>query len=275
MVQTSVIIPTFNRLAFLREAIESVFAQSCQDFELIVVDDGSTDGTRAYLAGLGERVRYLHQKNSGPSAARNRGISEAKGVYLAFLDSDDLWQKDKLQAQISVMEADPRAQICYTDEIWIRRGVRVNQKKKHRKYSGWIFEKCLPLCIVSPSSVLMRRGFFETVGLFDETLPACEDYDLWLKASLLVEFHYIAKFLIVKRGGHPDQLSAEWGLDRYRVRVLQKLLRNPALTQSKNTLIVQQLHEKCRILELGFRKRGKLAEAERYLDLMRKFEPAR
>ncbi len=269
--EVSVIIPTYNRLPFLREAVASVLNQTHRDFELILVDDGSTDGTAEYAQGLPAPVVYLYQENAGPSAARNRGIRAARGAFLTFLDSDDLWQPRKLATQVAFMHAHPEAVVCYTDEIWIRRGVRVNPRNKHRKYGGWIFERCLPLCIVSPSSVLMRRRFFDVVGLFDETLPACEDYDLWLRGALHFPFHFIAEKLIVKRGGHADQLSRQWGLDRYRVQALLKLLQNPALTAEQRKLVQTQLVEKCRILELGFRKRGKHDEADRYRRCARRF----
>lgn len=267
MIETSIIIPTYNRLNFLQEAVASVQNQSWRDFELIVVDDGSTDGTRAYIEGLGAEIIYLYQDNRGPSAARNRGIAAVRGEFVTFLDSDDLWQKNKLKVQMNFMHAHPDAMVCYTDEIWIRRGVRVNQKKKHGKFSGWIFEKCVPLCIVSPSSVLMRREFFDRVGLFDEDLPACEDYDLWLRAALRFPFHFIPQKLIIKRGGHPGQLSAGWGLDRHRVTALLKLLHEPGLTDKTRNLVIATLTEKCRILELGFRKRGKIEEADHYRKL--------
>lgn len=272
MVETSVIIPTFNRLPFLLSAVDSVREQSYQDFELIIVDDGSTDGTRDYVTQLGSAVKYIFKKNGGPASARNRGIREAQGRFLTFLDSDDLWLEHKLKIQVAHMRADSESMVCYTDEIWIRKGVRVNQRRKHRKYSGWIFERCLPLCIVSPSSVLMRREFFEKVGCFDESLPVCEDYDLWLRASLRFPFHFLLEGLIIKRGGHSDQLSKKWGSDRYRVQALLKLLEKEALTPQQQNLIIRKIIEKSAILEQGFRKRGKQEEAQFYGQIKITFE---
>ncbi len=266
MVETSVIIPTYNRLSFLREAVESVLAQSYQFFELIIVDDGSADATADFVGKLAGNVKYLFQSNQGPSAARNCGIEAAKGRFITFLDSDDLWHPNKLGIQVEFMNAHQEAMVCYTDEIWIRRGVRVNPRQKHRKHSGWIFEHCLPLCIVSPSSVLMRREFFETVGLFDEALPSCEDYDLWLRASLRFPFHFIETKLITKRGGHADQLSAQRGLDVYRVQALQKLFEEDLLTSRQKEWVRLKIREKCQILEQGFLKRGKRSAAQRFRD---------
>ncbi|MFQ5865343.1 MAG: glycosyltransferase [bacterium] len=267
MSETSVIIPTYNRLPFLKEAVESVLNQSYRNLELILVDDGSTDGTKDFAAKLGNRIKYVYKKNGGPSSARNRGIREAGGRFITFLDSDDLWHKDKLKVEIEFMQSHPEAMVCYTDEVWIRRGVRVNQRKKHRKYSGWIFEHCVPLCIVSPSSVLMRREFFDEVGYFDESLPVCEDYDLWLRASLRFPFHFIPQKLIIKRGGYSEQLSAQWGSDRYRVQALLKLLEKEELTFEQRKLVVDKLIAKCRILEQGFRKHGKGEEADFYFQI--------
>ncbi len=269
---TSVIIPTFNRAAFLREAIDSVLAQTEKDFELIIVDDGSTDYTRELVAEYGDRVRYVFQPNAGPSAARNLGIRHASGKLITFLDSDDLWLPHKLARQREWMAAHPQARLCYTDEIWIRRGVRVNQKKIHAKSGGWIYPLCLPRCIISPSSVLMRRELFDAVGLFDEQLPVCEDYDLWLRVASRFEIGFIAESLIVKRGGHPDQLSQrEWGNDRYRVAALLKIYESGVLDEMARRKTAEMICRKCKILENGFRKRKKVSEADFYVKVKEKF----
>jgi glycosyltransferase involved in cell wall biosynthesis len=264
--KVSVIIPTFNRAAFLKEAIDSVLSQSYQDFELIVVDDGSTDLTQDVIREYPE-LTYIHQGNQGVSAARNRGLQVATGEYVAFLDSDDLWVKEKLQVQMTWMEANPDSIACYTDEIWIRRGKRVNPMKKHQKYSGWIFDKCLPLCIISPSSILMHRALFQKVGLFDENLPVCEDYDLWLRIAKDYPIHFIPMSLIIKRGGHPDQLSHKsWGNDRFRVKALEKLIKSGRLTDTQREMVLGELKRKCEILAKGCMKRGKTEEADGYYE---------
>jgi len=269
---TSVIIPTFNRAAFLREAIDSVLAQTEKDFELIIVDDGSTDATRESVTTYENRLRYFCQPNAGASAARNLGIQNARGKYITFLDSDDLWQPKKLTRQIEWMNAHPEIMLCYTDEIWIRRGVRVNQKKIHAKTGGWIYPLCLPRCIISPSSVLMRRELVEAVGVFDEQLPICEDYDLWLRVASRFEVGFLAEPLIVKRGGHADQLShSEFGIDRYRVAALLKIYEQGELREEWRRLTAEMIGAKCAVLENGFRKRGNMAEANFYTDLKAKF----
>ncbi len=177
----SVIIPTYNRGWILKEAIDSVLAQDFTDFELIVVDDGSTDNTQDILTSYKEKIIVeKHSRNKGVSAARNRGITSASGQYVSFLDSDDLWLPQKLSTQVDFFNANPDALICQTEEKWIRNSIFVNPKKRHKKLSGNIFEKSLYLCLVSPSAVMMKRSLFEMTGMFVESLPACEDYDMWL-----------------------------------------------------------------------------------------------
>jgi glycosyltransferase involved in cell wall biosynthesis len=273
MLKVSVIIPTYNRLPMLKEAVDSVLAQNFEDFELIVVDDGSTDGTADEIKRYGGRVKLLRvPQNRGVSVARNRGILQARGKYVAFLDSDDLWVKGKLKTQVAFMEDNPQYPLCYTDEIWIRRGKRVNPKFKHAKYSGWIFEKCLPLCIISPSSAVIKRTLFSKVGLFDEALPVCEDYDLWLRITARYPVFFINKKLIIKRGGHPDQLSnRSWGNDRFRVIALEKLLSEPSIAEEERSLVLEEMEKKCRVLAQGFLKRGNEDEGRRYQEMMRQY----
>jgi len=274
MPKVSVIIPAYNRAYSLREAIDSVLSQSYNDLELIVVDDGSTDETQEIVSSYIPKLAYIYQERQGVSAARNKGIACAHGDYLAFLDSDDLWLKDKLNLQMKFMESRPEALICYTEEIWIRKGVRVNPMKKHRKYSGMIFEHCLPLCIVSPSSVLIAHSLLEKTGEFDEELEACEDYDLWLRISAQYPIYLIDTPLIVKRGGHADQLSKKIeGQDRFRIRALIKLLEGNSLASHQRELAWKELNRKCEIYAKGCIKRGKEEEGERILALALKYKP--
>jgi len=266
----SVIISTHNRREFVREAIESVLKQDFADYEIIVVDDGSTDGTEEALRASKD-ITYCYQENRGVSGARNQGLKIARGKFISFLDSDDLWTPKKLAIQTEVMEKKPEISVTYTDEIWIRKGNRVNPKNKHRKYSGSIFEKCLPLCIISPSSVMLRREIFDKVGAFDEGLPVCEDYDLWLRIAARFPIFFIDEKLIIKRGGHEGQLSHRfWGNDRFRVKALEKIINDAFLDVRHKKLAAQELIRKSSILEKGFSKRGKREEALYYQDLIRK-----
>jgi len=257
------------------EAVASVLSQNFADFELIVVDDGSTDGTAGELAGFGSTVRFISTPKRGVSAARNTGVRASGGRYLAFLDSDDLWKAGKLVRQTAFMEEHPQVQICQTEETWVRNGVRVNPKLVHRKPSGDVFLRSLDLCLVSPSAVMMTRDLFERVGGFDESFPVCEDYDLWLRVSVQEPIPLIPMPLVIKRGGHADQLSRSmWGMDRYRVLALQKLLRG-GLVASRRAAVLSVLRRKVTVLSNGARKRGKLHEAAEFEAMFAEFESGR
>jgi glycosyltransferase involved in cell wall biosynthesis len=268
----SVVIPTYNRADFLLEAVESVYQQTFRDFELIVVDDGSTDGTANFLKNYPNHLIYRYQANQGVSSARNLGVRMARGQWVAFLDSDDLWLPKKLETQARFFSQNPEAVICQTEEIWIRNGRRVNPQKKHRKFSGDIFGPSLLLCLVSPSAVMIERDLFNQEGGFDESLPACEDYDLWLRISSRCPIHLIDLPLVVKRGGHPDQLSrATPALDRYRIQALVKLLDSGGLTAEQYESAFKELKIKCRIYGQGCLKRSKEEEGHTYLDLPERY----
>lgn len=265
----SVIVPVFNRESFIEECLESILAQSVSDYELIVVDDGSTDQTPSKLSRFKEKITVITQKQQGPSAARNAGIEHASGEWLSFLDSDDLWLPSKLEKQLKFLAVETDCKICYTEEIWFRHGRRVNPGKKHQKYSGWIYPRLLPLCIISPSSVIIHRSVLETVGRFDADLPACEDYDLWLRIGAHYPISLIPAHLIIKRNGHPGQQSQKfWGMDRFRVISLVKMIKSGVLSPEYEAATQKVLFKKCNILIQGHEKRGKLDEAAHYRKIM-------
>ncbi|MFZ0450598.1 MAG: glycosyltransferase [Desulfatiglandaceae bacterium] len=269
MALVSVIIPTFNRANRVKRAVSSVLFQTYEDYELIVVDDGSTDGTLDGLEVFSGRIRYLtHGSNQGVSAARNTGIRASTGPYLAFLDSDDYWLPEKLALQMDFFRKSPEIHACQTEEIWIRHGRRVNPRKKHLKPSGEIFELSLRRCLVSPSAVILERSLLEDIGLFDESLPACEDYDLWLRIASRFPIHLLRQPLVVKTGGHPDQLSARYhGMDRFRIRSMANLLGRNVLHPAQRQALMDELRRKCRIYATGCVKRGKQEEGKKYLAL--------
>ena len=272
----SVVIPTYNRAQTIMRAINSVLSQTLQAFEIIVVDDGSFDGTKDVLQAQGffskntkvPQKKYFYQKNNGVSSSRNLGIKKANGDFIAFLDSDDAWSAKKLERQLAVLKQNFfRHRIIHTDEIWIRNGVRVNQHKKHEKSGGDIFEKCLTLCCISPSSAMLHRSLFDEHGFFDETMPVCEDYDMWLRLAACETVLFVPEFLTIKYGGHSDQLSrAHWGMDRFRVKSLEKLIHSGSITHSQRELVIKTLIQKLNILETGARKREKFNAANEYRD---------
>lgn len=267
----SVIIPTYNRGWILQEAIDSVLEQNFDDYELIVVDDGSVDNTPTILKSYGKKITVLRQPNQGVSVARNHGIEAASGGLIAFLDSDDLWLPRKLSTQVKFFADRPQAVIAQTEERWFRNGVRINPKKRHHKFSGMIFKRSLALCLVSPSAVMIKKSLFSTVGVFDESLPACEDYDLWLRISCRYPVHLIETPLIIKRGGHDDQLSKAAGLDKYRIRSLVNLIESDILTTPQSQAAVITLKKKCEVYAGGCRKRGREEEAKYFHALAEKY----
>ncbi len=271
--EISVIIPTYNRAKVLSTCIDAILAQDYTNFELIIVDDGSSDNTLELLQKYQYQLHIISQENRGVSSARNAGIAKARGKYLAFCDSDDIWMPKKLSIQHQFFQNHPEALVCYTNEIWIRHGRRVNPCRHHAKISGWIFEPSLELCLVSPSSVMMHHSFFELVGTFDEDLPACEDYDLWLRAAHVMQFYCIPEPLIIKYGGHEDQLSKKfWGMDRFRIQAILKSLNSGKLNKEQHQQAIQVLCKKCKILAEGAYKRNNLALAQEYKNLFREWE---
>ena len=263
--EVSVIIPTYNRRAMLLEAIDSVHAQSIREFELIVADDGSTDGTAEHLTKLGKTVRVEHIEHRGPAAARNHGVALARAPLIAFLDSDDLWLPAKLERQLAFMSANPDCAISQTNEIWIRKGHRVNPGVRHRKRGGDIFIDSLRTCLISMSATMMRADLFRSLGGFDETIVAAEDYDLWLRILIDHEAGLLDEPLVTRRGGHPDQTSATTpALDRFRILALTKLLADDRLSQARRTAVVEVLAEKCGIYAGGLARRGRVDQARFY-----------
>ena len=266
--QVSAVIPTHNRLHLLRRALYSVQAQTLPPLETIVIDDGSTDRSHESLATEFPTVQWIRQSNHGVSHARNQGIKQAKGEWIALLDSDDTWHPSKLEEQNQFLQQNLGLLFCHTDEAWIRRGKSVSHPAYLNKSNQDIFLKSLARCIICPSSVVIHQKIFEKIGFFDEELPVCEDYDLWLRLVLQYEIGYLDRKLVTKHGGHSDQLSTTyWGMDRFRVQSLQKLLDNPNLKSSLIPLIFQTLIQKLDILNKGFSKRDKQLEAKEFNQL--------
>ena len=207
----------------------------------------------------------MYQKNSGVSSARNNGIRNTKGGWIAFLDSDDEWLQNKLEQQINYIQVHPEYVFCHTNEIWIRNGRRVNQMKKHKKFGGEVFEKCLDICRISPSSALIKKSILDKIGYFDESLQVCEDYDLWLRITAKYKILFIDEPLIVKYGGHLDQLSkVNNGIEQFRIKSLEKILFSNCLSKSQKKIAEKVLLHKLEIYVNGLRKRNKVEDLEVY-----------
>ena len=259
----SVVIPTFNRRILLERAINSVIKQTLKDFELIIIDDGSTDDTSLFLDRLKSKYKgfpffVIQQKNKGVSAARNAGIIKARGDWVAFLDSDDEWNRKKLEVQKNFILGNPEFYWVHGNEKWIRNGKFLNQKNIHLREGGDIFIRSLGLCLVSPSTVVVKKEVLKKFGGFDETLVVCEDYDLWLKISNRFPVGFCREELVIKYGGHEDQLSSQYiAMDFFRVLSIDRLM--PKITSSKNKVAaVNTLLDKCRVLIDGYKKHNNL-----------------
>jgi glycosyltransferase involved in cell wall biosynthesis len=275
MATVSVIIPSYNRAHTLARALDSVFTQSHPADEVIVVDDGSNDDTKALVTHHYPQAIYLKQANRGVSAARNLGIRQANGEWIALLDSDDEWLPHKLATQLKTLEQQPGHRLIHSDEIWIRNGVRVNPMNKHAKAGGHIFQHCLPLCAISPSAAVIQRSLFDEIGLFDEDLPACEDYDLWLRITACHPVLYCDAPLLVKHGGHEDQLSRQhWGMDRFRIRALLKCLERSGLGAEDHQAAERILQHKLRILLQGAKKHDNQQIIDEFKPFYRADRPA-
>ena len=264
--EISVIIPTYNRCDLLKRAINSVIKQTITPKEIIIVDNGSTDQTYQMVSSLFPEINYFIEKKRGVSAARNKGILESKSKWIAFLDSDDAWKPTKLEKQMeySVFNQD-KYRIIHTDETWYRNKKFLNQLKKHKKSGGNIFKNSLQLCCISPSSVVLKKQIFDDYGLFDENLEVCEDYDMWIRITSKEEVGFLDSPLVLKYGGHSDQLSKKfWGMDRFRIKSLEKNLKNEHFSKSQKINVLDTLIEKLTIVSDGALKRGNKEIFEKY-----------
>jgi glycosyltransferase involved in cell wall biosynthesis len=231
----SIVLPTHNRAPYLREAVDSVFTQTYPDWELIVIDDGSTDGTAEYLGGLQDsRVRLIfHERCGNPARLRNAGIARAKGAYISFLDSDDLWLPDKLRAQIEALAAVPDSRWCFTGFECIEEHGEVLSTLAQKSWaarSGWMLEEILKEDIlIAMPAVLAEKSLVTEVGAFDESLGLCEDYDLWLRLAVRAQAIALPAQLTKVRmhaGSYARQRKVQ--AFEFLERVFQKLLKDLA-----------------------------------------------
>ena len=270
--QLTVIIPSFNRALVIGRALSSVFNQKNFDqwiSEVIVVDDASSDETSSILDNYLKKYSVLkvikNTSQRGVSYSRNLAIKSARSQWIAFLDSDDEWKSNKIDLQMKHLIENPNSVICHTNEIWIRNDKRVNERLIHKKCGGDIFHRCLELCCVSPSSVIVDRSILLNFGLFRVDFPVCEDYDLWLKISCHHEFAYLHERLCIKHGGHPDQLSQKYhSMDEWRIRSIENIVRDniDTLSSEKKMMAFQSYQEKYKVLLRGYLRHGHLDKAK-------------
>lgn len=265
MPEVSVIIPLYNRSALLKEALDSVRAQTFSDYEIIVADDGSDSeelirSARHCEEAGAKLVRLTHF--GCPGRSRNRGVEHASGRYLAFLDSDDLWTPDKLEQQLEYMKTHPDCRLVHTREVWNREGQIVSQRKQRHQRSGEIFSDALVKCIIGPSTVMMTRECYLELGGFHDHIEVAEDYEFWLRYTALYPVGYIESPLVIKRAGNWDQLSEKYGqIEIFRIRALKHFLELPGIPEARRSEAVEEYIRKCRIFSNGCLKREKRAES--------------
>ena len=273
-----------GRAKFLKMALSSVIQQTLPPTEILVVYDYPYGEYKGMGSGMGLgtgvgieipkhpdsgkpiNISTMPSEGRGISASRNTGIKHSCEPWLAFLDDDDEWLPRKMEKQAELIKHKTQqgmnplmnSLICHTDEEWQRHGEHINPHLKHRKSGGRIYEKCLELCCISPSTVLMHREVFDKYGLFDEKMPVCEDYDMWLRICAYENVLFVPEKLTLKRGGHADQLSQKyWGMDRFRCYSLKKMMQQSGLDADYRQATQKALQKRLEILSIGARKRGK------------------
>jgi glycosyltransferase involved in cell wall biosynthesis len=233
--QISVIIPAYNAEGLIGSTLDSVLDQTYQDFEILVVDDGSTDGTGEVVQSYGEPVRYRRKENGGTASARNVGLQEARGEYVAFLDADDRWYPTKLERQMSLHEAHPDLAWSYTDSYLVdaESGTILVRKSQVRPRTGGdVLRPLLRGNFIAPSTLVVRRSVFDTVGTFDESAfyHSAEDWELWMKIAARHPIYFLNEPLVETRQ-HTGRKTKTMDLDRAlveRLTIIQEAVdRNP------------------------------------------------
>tara|TARA_B110000027_G_scaffold60694_1_gene65323 strand:- start:1167 stop:2036 length:870 start_codon:yes stop_codon:yes gene_type:complete len=254
----SVVIPTLNRCLLLKRAIDSVLNQSVSPNEVIVIDNGSSDETINMISTNYPDIIFLTEEKIGVSASRNQGIKKSNSEWVAFLDSDDVWEPFKLEKQLTFNNRfKTNFRFIHTNETWIRNGKFLNQMKKHEKSGGDLFKNCLKLCCISPSSSMIKKEVFKNYGFFDEELQVCEDYDMWVRITAKENVGYLSEPLVIKYGGHADQLSKKyWGMDRFRIKSLEKNINSNWFSKDQNKYAYETLIKKLQIVLSGAKNRN-------------------
>lgn len=209
--KVSVIIPAYNAMAYLPETLESVLNQTFRDFEVLIINDGSTDSITSWASGIEDsRVRLISQENTGLSGARNKGIAESRGEYVALIDSDDLWQSTKLERQVQYLDNHSDIGLVYTWTMLIDSVGKSTGRVLGSELGGNVLDDLLKRNIIDGvSSVVLRRQCFDKVGMFDITLPSMEDWDMWVRIAGFYEFALIPLPLTLYRQ-HQSNMSKNW-----------------------------------------------------------------
>ena len=257
----SVVIPTFNRRDYITIALDSVLAQNYKDYEIVVIDDGSRDDTKEVLRPYQDAISYFYQENRGISGARNRGIRESRGDYIALLDSDDYWLPEKLKRQVDRIRKEPECGMVATRCSSIAPDGTFRKKNRPGK-SGWILNDIFKANFIRTSSALITRKCFDTVGLFDESLPEGEEYDLWLRIAKQYPIAFINEPLTVYTD-NPHGVSTDSLAGRLiRLKVLEKEYLKESIPPQ---LYKKRMSRNYHYVGRHYLKRGKKSEGMQYL----------
>lgn len=269
----SVIIPAYNAQDFIGEAIESVQSQNITDLQIIVVDDGSTDGTAEKVSHGYPNVTLVHKQNGGAATARNAGIASAQGDYIAFLDADDLWLPGKLSVQYQHLKTHPDIQlVCTRFARWdqnadgtyppldrlIAEAEAIPEGELEDHLSGWVYHKLLLSCYVWTSTVMMRRSLLAKIGNFDESLRLGQDYDFWLRASRITQIHTLRRPMALYRQ-HPDSATVRGAPINYGARVITQAIKRWGYSSPDgNSVPARQVKKRIAGMhfDLGYRRYG-------------------
>jgi glycosyltransferase involved in cell wall biosynthesis len=271
MVQVSVIIPTYQSAKYIKSALESVLSQTFKDFEIIVVDGGSRDGTKEIAESFGSKIRVLLQSGKGISNARNVGVAAAKGEYIAFLDSDDLWVPTKLATQLKLIKGSNSVGLVYSDastffegDLEPKCGITLfDVRKPHR---GNITIQLILENFIPCSTVLIRKLCFQKIGDFDESLPLCEDHDLWLRTSKVFCVDY-QPIVLAKIRSHSGSLSTNLECLLITQIMLRKrtIVQMPSLIDGYDNKFLSKLFEPLLNLGLFYISSNKILKARQIL----------
>lgn len=276
------VLPVRDRAALLAEAMQSILAGKTRPRELIVVVNSKGPAREADLGAARAAadqagdviVRILTEERPGPAAARNRGWRAAAASWISFLDSDDLWAPEKLAAQLRFLARRPHLDACHTGERWLKHGRELSQPRRLAPRSGAFLYDAFETCLISCSSILLRRSLLETLGGFDETFPVCEDFELWLRLLARTPVGLVPEPLTIKRSGDWAQLSqSRHSMDAWRIRAILKFaaatpLDGRALAAARNSV-----ERKLRILQQGADKRRTTEPVERLAGEVRQLWP--